>query len=50
MDKVYVLNAGNYDAYIVGIFTSKEKAEKERERIMNKDKYYRNNPLDLWIV
>lgn len=50
MKKVYVLNGGCIDdRYVVAVFSSKKKAEEEREKIIKADNYYKKFPDDLWI-
>lgn len=48
--KVYVLNGGCIgDRYVVGVFSSKKKAEAAREWIIQNDTYYNSNPDELDI-
>lgn len=48
--KVYVLNGGCIgDHYVVGVFSSKKKAEAAREWIIQNDTYYKSNPDELDI-
>ena len=49
--KVYVLNGRIFGEppYIVGVFSSKKKAEEAREWIIKNDTYYHSNPDDLDI-
>lgn len=48
--KVYVLNGGCIgDLYVVGVFSSKKKAEAAREWIIQNDTYYKSNPDELDI-
>lgn len=50
MKKVYVLNGGCIDdRYVVAVFSSKKKAEEEREKIIKTDNFYKHSPDDLWI-
>lgn len=50
MSKVYVLNGRcETDRYVVGVFSTMEKAEEEKQRIIKTDSYYRNYPDDLNI-
>ena len=50
MKKVYVLNGGCIDdRYVVAVFSSKKRAEEERKRIINTNRFYRQSPDDLWI-
>lgn len=50
MNKVYVLNGGCIDdRYVVAVFSSKKKAEEEREKIIKTDNFYKHSPDDLWI-
>lgn len=50
MKKVYVLNGGCIDdRYVIGVFSSKKKAEEEREKIIKTDSFYRHSPDDLWV-
>ncbi len=42
--KVYVLNGGCIgDQYVVGVFSSKKKAQEAREWIIENDTYYKSN-------
>lgn len=48
--KAYVLNGGCIgDRYVVGVFSSKKKAEAAREWIIQNDTYYKSNPDELDI-
>ena len=48
--KVYVLNGGCIgDRYVVGVFSSKKKAQEAREQIIQNDTYYKSNPDELDI-
>lgn len=48
--KVYVLNGGCIgDRYVIGVFSSKKKAEAAREYIIQNDIYYKSNPDELDI-
>lgn len=48
--KVYVLNGGCIgDRYVVGVFSSKKKAQEAREWIIQNDTYYKSNSDELDI-
>lgn len=48
--KVYVLNGGCIgDRYVVGVFSSKKKAQEAREWIIENDTYYKSNSDELDI-
>ena len=50
MKNIYVLSGGCIgDRYVIGVFSSKKRANEERERIIKTDSYYRNNPDDLEV-
>ncbi len=47
---VYALMGGiECDSYVVGIFSSEEKALKEKENILKKDKFYQSNSKLLYV-
>ena len=47
---LYVLNGGCIgDRYVVGVFSSKKKAEAAMEWIIQNDTYYKSNPDELDI-
>ena len=50
MQKVYVMSAKYYgDKLVLGVFSSKAKANEAREWILEVDMYYKSRPDDLWI-
>ena len=50
MQKVYVMSARYQgDNIVLGVFSSKAKANEAREWILEADMYYKHRPNDLWI-
>lgn len=48
--RVYVLTGGCVgDRYVIGVYSSVEAAEKERQKIIKTDSYYELHPDDLEI-
>lgn len=48
--RVYVLTGGCVgDRYVIGVYSSGEMAEKERQKIIKTDSYYKVHPDDLEI-
>jgi hypothetical protein len=50
MQKVYVMSAKYHgDNIVLGVFSSKAKANEAKEWILKVDMYYKSRPQDLWI-